>query len=55
METGNALSQSRTSSGGGSSQFPRTEEGGGLECEELMFDVNTNLVTDDRVGLGPGT
>lgn len=47
------FSYSCTSSGGGSSQFPQTEEGKGLRGEELdddlMFDIDANLEADDRV------
>ena len=54
METTNASSQSHTSSGGGSSQFPWTKEGGdlgGMELEdELMFDLDADLVADDMAG-----
>ena len=58
MEMASASPQSRTASRGNSSQFPRTEEGGGpgneeLE-EELMFDIDANLVALDgaRPSLG---
>ena len=40
------------------SQLPQTEDGGGLEGdeleEELMFDVDADLVALDRARLGPG-
>ena len=58
IEMANAMSQSCTCSGRGSSQLPQTEEGGGLEGdeleEELMFDVDADLVALDRARLGPG-
>ena len=42
--------------GGGSSQFPRTEEGGGRRGDEfgdeLMFDVDVDLEDDDIARLG---
>ena len=50
METGSALYWSRTGLGEGSSQFPRTEEGGGLGGNALMFDVDANLEADDADG-----
>jgi len=59
METASALSQSHIGLGGGSSQFPRIEEGGGLGGEELdvelMFDVDDDLEADDRAGASLGT
>ena len=58
VEMASASSQSRTSSGGGSSLFPRTKEGRGprdeeLE-EELMFDIDADLVALDGARPGPG-
>lgn len=59
MEVASASSQSRTFLRGGSSQFPQTEEGGGLggvELEdELMFDLYMILEADYMAGRGPGT
>ena len=54
MEIANASSQSHTSLGGSSSQFPWTKEGGdlgGVELkDELMFDLDADLVADDMAG-----
>ena len=50
VETGSALYWSRTGLGEGSSQFPRTEEGGGLGGNALMFDVDADLEVDDTDG-----
>ena len=53
-----ASSQSYIGLGGDSSQFPRTEEGGGPRGkeldDELMFDIDADLEADDRAGPGPG-
>ena len=53
----NAMSQSCTCLGRGSSQLLQTEEGGSLEGdeleEELMFDVDANLLALDKARLGP--
>ena len=52
MEIASALSLFRTSSRGGSSQFPRIKEEGGPGGEEfdveLMFDVDADLEADNR-------
>ena len=50
METGSASFWSCTGLGEGSSQFPRTEEEGGLGGNELMFDVDADLEVDDTDG-----
>ena len=50
VETGSASFWSCTGLGEGSSQFPRTEEEGGLGGNELMFDVDADLEVDDTDG-----
>lgn len=50
MEKANASSQSCTSLGGGSSQFPWTKKGGGLRGDKLMFDLDADLEVDDLAG-----
>ena len=58
MEIASALSHSRTSSGGSTSQFPQTKKGGDLGGDELddelMFDIDADLEADDKAKPGPG-
>ena len=59
METTSASSQSYDGSGGNSSKFPWTKEGGGPRGEELddelIFDMDADLEGNDRAEPGPGT
>ena len=59
MATTSSSSQYRIGSGRGSSLFPHTKEGGGPKGDELedelMFDVDVYLQSDDANELSPGT